>query len=109
VLILGPVILPSYGPKPQFAMVSATTIREGIPHDPACELHAGEHPFIRHPSFIAYRYLRIEESAHLDQMMEKSIWMPNEPCTAALLQRIVAGVCRSKLTPREFKRVFNCI
>ena len=108
VLILGPVLVPSYGSAPQVVMVSATSIRNGVPHDPACELQPGDHAFIQHPSFIAYRYLRIDGSVHVEQMVNQAVWMPHEPCSEALLQRIVTGVCRSRLAPREFKKMFGC-
>lgn len=90
-------------------MVSATSIRPGIPHDTACELDHGDHPFIKHPSFISYRHMRLEDQPHVEGMVEKSVWIPNSPCSPALLQRIVQGVCISKLTPREYKRLFGCI
>lgn len=109
VLTLGPIVVPSYGSAPQLALVSATTIRPGVPHDPACELYPGDHPFIQHPSYIAYRYLRLDPAPHVGQMVEQSVWTPHTPCSEALLQRILAGVCISKLTPREFKRVFGCL
>lgn len=109
VLILGPVAVPNAGPKPKWAMVSATSVRPGIPHDTACELQPGDHPFVKHDSFIAYRYMRLEDEPHVVGMVGKSVWTPNSPCSPELLQRIVKGVCISKLTPREYKRLFGCI
>lgn len=108
VLVLGPVVVSSYGTAPQLSIVSATSIRDGIPHDTACELYPGEHPFIQHPSYIAYRHLRIDSAAHVEKMISSAMWAPHEPCADVLLQRIVAGVCKSKLTPREFKQLFGC-
>jgi hypothetical protein len=108
-LLLGPVILPGYGPRPQIAMASATTLRGGVPFDDACVLNPGDHPFIQHRSYIAYRYLRIDTADHVDSMVVTAGWLPHEPCTPELLGRIIAGVCRSRLTPREYKRIFGCI
>jgi hypothetical protein len=107
-LILGPVVLADYGSAPQLAMVSATTLRDGIPHDPACVLEAGEHPFIQHRSYLAYRYMRLDSSLHVEKMVSGAVWKPHDPCAADLLKRVVAGVCRSRLTPREYKRIFKC-
>lgn len=107
-LILGPVVLADYGSAPQLAMVSATTLRDGVPHDSACVLEAGEHPFIQHPSYLAYRYMRLDSSLHVEKMVRDAVWGPHAPCAADLLQRIVAGVCQSRLTPREYKRIFRC-
>lgn len=107
-LTLGPVVLADYGSAPQLAMVSATTMRDGVPHDPACVLEAGDHPFIQHRSYLAYRYMRLDASTHVEKMVSGAVWKPHDPCAADLLQRIVAGVCQSRLTPRECKRIFQC-
>lgn len=108
VLVLGPVVIPLYGGKEQFAMVGVTSIRDGVPHDPACELNPGDHPFIQHPSYVKYRDLRVNSCAHVENMVGTTVWPPHHPCSAELLQRIVAGICLSKLTPREYKLVFGC-
>lgn len=108
VLVLGPVVLPSYGPTPQLVMVSATTLRADIPHDPACVLNPGDHPFIQHPSYISYRHIRVDGSPHVQQMVQQEVWLPHTPCSPELLSKIVSGVCTSRLTPREFKRLFGC-
>lgn len=108
VMVLGPIVLPSYGTTPQLAMVSATSIRDGVPHDSACELMPGDHPFIQHPSYISYRNLRVDGCPHIENMVESSVWTAHQPCSVELLARIVAGVCKSKLTSREFKLLFGC-
>ncbi|MCD6672662.1 MAG: hypothetical protein LT106_07390 [Burkholderiaceae bacterium] len=87
-------------------MVSVTTIRSGIPHDTACELHAGDHPFIRHPSYIAYRHMRVDASAHTAEMVMRGLWKPHERCSPELLARVIAGARVSRLIPREFKAWF---
>lgn len=107
-VILGPVVLADYGPSPQVAMVGATTLRSGVPHDPACVLAPGEHAFIQHDSYLAYRHLRLDACRHVESMVGSAVWKPHAPCSADLLKRIVAGVCLSRLTPREYKRIFQC-
>lgn len=42
VIALGPDVLDGYGPAPQVLMASATTLRDGIPFDPACILEPGD-------------------------------------------------------------------
>ncbi len=55
------------GRVPQVLMVSATTIRDDIPYDSACALDKGDHPFIQHASYIAYRQIRMDSVAHVEQ------------------------------------------
>jgi hypothetical protein len=106
-LILGPVTLPHYGAQPQVATVSVTSKKAGIPFDPACELAVGDHSFIQQPSYISYRHLRIDPLSHVSGLVG-SLWKPHQQCSPALLQRIIAGVCISRMTPREFKLIFGC-
>jgi hypothetical protein len=106
-LILGPVSLPERGSAPQVAMVSFSTIRPPLPHDAACEVQAGEHPFIRHASYAVYRDVRIERADHVADMVHKTVWLPHEPCSPALLARLRAGVCASRLVSREVKLIFG--
>lgn len=106
VIALGPAVLDGYGPAPQVLMASATTLRDGIPFDSACVLEPGDHPFIQHRSYIAYRYARVDSAAHVEHMVTSQVWLPKEPCDPQLIERIVSGVRQSRLTPREFKRLF---
>lgn len=109
VLALGPLPIQGYGPTPQIAMVSSTTLRDGVPYDPACVLEPGDHPFIQNRSFISYRHMRLDGHDHVLAMVNACIWAPHQPCSSELLQRIINGVCLSKLTSREYKRIFGCL
>jgi hypothetical protein len=97
---IGNIFLPECGNAPQFALAGATTLHEGDPYDPACVLEAGEHPFIRHRSYIAYRHMRFDALPHIKQLA----WTRHEDCSHELLARIVEGIFQSRLTPRHIKR-----
>ena len=43
-------------------MVSLSSIKAGLPHDPACLLYPGDHPFVKRNSFVVYQKARIEEA-----------------------------------------------
>jgi hypothetical protein len=49
----------------------------------------------------------LDTRPHVVQMVGSGVWRPHQPCSADLLKRIVAGVCRSRLRPREYKRIFQ--
>ncbi|MFT4266910.1 MAG: hypothetical protein QM586_06785 [Xenophilus sp.] len=108
VLILGPAAVPDRGSAPHVAMVSFTTLRSGVPHDAACVVQAGEHPFIRHASYAYYRDVRIEPVPHVAAMVQRAAWQPHTPCSPELLARLRQGVCASRLASREVKRLFDC-
>jgi hypothetical protein len=98
---LGPLVLPQHGSQPHFALAGATTIHSGIPHDGTCILRPGDHSFIQHDSYIFYQKMRLESAAHIARL--KSAWIAREDCSDKLLQRIVAGIFTSKMTPRHIK------
>jgi len=108
VVVLGPVPVQGYGNANQIALVSITTKYPGVPFDSACEVAAGEHDFIRHDSWVAYKYLRIDSEAHAHARIADHIWIEHIACSEALLQRIRAGVCVSRFTSGEFRRMFGC-
>lgn len=89
-------------------MVSFSTTRPSLPHDAACEVQAGDHPFIRHASYAVYRDVRIERADHVAAMVQREVWTLREDCSPELLTRLRAGVCASRLVSREVKRLFNC-
>jgi len=107
-VISGPSVLDGYGSSPHVITACICTLDVDIPHDAACILQPGDHPFIQHPSYVSYRHMRVDPVAHVDQMLVKNLWQAHIDCAATLHQRITAGVCASRLSPREFKRLFNC-
>lgn len=104
----GSLMLPGRGTVAQAVLVNATSIRAGIPHDAACVLAPGCHPFVQHESYIAYRHLRVDPVTHLCAMMATGVWSPHERCADALLQKILTGLCASKFAAREMKIAFDC-
>lgn len=108
ITIAGPSVIAGYGAAPHVVMVCLCTVPDGVPYDTACVLQPGQHQFVQRPSYLAYRHMRIDPVTHVDQMIAKNVWIPQASCTEAVLQQVIAGVCVSKLTPREFKRLFNC-
>jgi hypothetical protein len=104
-LVLGPLILPEYGKSPHVVSVGASTIHQWGHYDPACVLQVGDHPFISHQSYIAYRYARIDPASHIEKMIGGT-WPERERCSQELLDRIIHGVTISKFAPRDLKEIF---
>lgn len=110
VVVLGPVVLPGYGSRPQIVAVPICTLRLGIPHDDACVLSPGAHPFVKVDSYISYRHACVESEDHAVAMLAKGVWTVHEAsCSPDVLQRVVDGLCRSRLVPRIFKQLMGCV
>jgi len=71
-------------------LVGVASLYPDVPHDPACELHAGDHEFIRHKSYVAYAHARIEPS----QKLVNGVKSGDLVAKTMLVQEIFARVCK---------------
>ena len=82
-------------------LLSITSVRQGIRHDPTCIVSAGEHPFILHDSYVAYRLAVVQSGERLARMVEGWVYKPKEDLSEELCERMLEGVARSDFTPRR--------
>jgi hypothetical protein len=108
-LMLDPVVVAGYGTQPCVLLACVSSIRDGEPFDEACQLHPGEHPFITHPSFVDYRFTRIEQAAVLDARVQDGSFIEKDPCSSVLLKKIINGALNSRRINREFKKILEKI
>ena len=104
-IILGPVDI-EYSQKQQFLYVNVTTIRENLPYDDACIIRVGEHPFITHESYIAYRHARLDSMRDLEKVCG-TVWRQHANCSEQLLSRIREGAKKSRFMRRDLKKLFE--
>lgn len=104
---LGPALLDGYGTSKQVVLVSFTSIREGVPHDCACEVAPGEHPFIVRNSYIYYRQPRIYSVADIEKRVNEGVWRTHAPCSADLFRRVISGFRKSELVPRMYGQILD--
>lgn len=106
-IVLDPTQLEGYGSKPCVIMVGVTSIKEGVPHDDACELLQGDHPFIKHPCYVDYRYARIEQAEAVERHIQNGLFNEKEDCSPELLQRLVRGALTSRRISREIRLILE--
>jgi hypothetical protein len=102
VVLNDPIPLDTY-PGESCVLVCSCSIPTNVFYDPTCALDTGCHPFISHPSYVAYRHTRIERATDLIQRVENNVFIPHELVSAPLLQRMKDGLDASRFTPRAFK------
>lgn len=108
-VVHGPAIFAPRGASvPQIILVHATSVKPNRPYDKSCVLQQGDHPSIHHPSYIWYRYAKIEPEPFYDRMTVQNVWPVLSVCDAALLARLQRGLCLSLETPQEIKTFFGC-
>lgn len=103
VILNAPSDFETYAPQ-SCVLVSFSTIRQG-PYDATRVVQAGVHPFIREPSFVAYRHTRMETSTVLAQRADAGIYIPREPVSNDLRRDLIAGLYASPFTPRYLKKL----
>jgi hypothetical protein len=107
-----PTTLPNAGSHLHVILVNLTSVPANpqLPYDQTCVVKKGDHPFVLHDSFVAYRYMRTDTMPHFQNLLISGYIKPHtNPASTVLLNRMVAGVCISKLVPREYKKIFGCI
>ena len=82
----------------QVLMVSASTVKPGVRYDPTCLLYQGDHPFIRHKSYIAYQRARIELVMKVVNGVKAGVLIQHETMDSAIFARICKGLEESRLT-----------
>lgn len=103
VILNAPADFETYPPQ-CCVLVSLSTIRKG-PYDATRVVQAGAHPFIKAPSFVAYRHARMERAEVLAQRTDVGMYFPREPVSEALRQDLIAGLYASSFTPQYLKKL----
>lgn len=76
-----------------------------MPHDPACLVSPGDHPFLQHASYVAYSKCRIEAAADVVKLVNTGYFAVKEPASESLVARISAAISSSKFV-KPFARDF---
>lgn len=73
-------------------LVNITSIKDGKYHDRACELGVGDHPFIKHPSYVLYRLADTMRADRISKLVGLNWYLTREDWDAKVFQRIVDGI-----------------
>jgi len=86
--------------------VGISTIRDSTPDGAlTCRLNAGDHPFIRHPSYVDYHRARVESAALVESKFAHGIIRPLDDLGDDALRKVCAGLLKSnnvRLRVQEF-------
>ncbi|WP_333894959.1 hypothetical protein [Atlantibacter hermannii] len=85
-----PVFYPKLA-KESFLAVNLTSIAAGIEPDSSCLLNVGDHPFVRHPSYVLYRRAEIFGADSVIQRVSAGDIRIHDPCSEGTFQRILGG------------------
>lgn len=83
------------------ALSSVTSAHPGRQTDRACYLDTGDHPFIRHLSFVLYERAHLIDITKLQSGLDRGVIRIAETLQPDVLERVIAGALVSPRTPRE--------
>jgi hypothetical protein len=106
-VILGPVVIENRGSTKHYILVNFSTIHPADNHDAACEVQAGDHPNIRHASYVFYRRALIEREDDVLNAIRLGSHKQAAPCSKELISKIKAGALTSLQTSREIKALLR--
>lgn len=70
-------------------------------------LKAGEHPWLKHESFVAYNFAKLQKLSEIEARLAKLPKMAKELCSQDLLKRIQGGILESDQTENGVKYFFR--
>ena len=70
-------------------------------------LRPGDHPWVKHESYIAYNFARLKKLAEIEARIARLPGMTKDPCTEALLKRVQGGLLESEQTENGVKHFFR--
>lgn len=89
-LCCDPTFYPNLG-KDCILGVNISSINDGTEYDSSCLLDAGDHSFIKHPSYIYYRKAEIFGVESISRNIAEGNFSSHDPCSDELFQRILKG------------------
>lgn len=88
-------------------VVSVSSVPPNGKHDKTCLLYKGDHPFIKHDSYVFYRGCQVKSAASLLEGVKNKVLQPHTPMDDLVFARVLAGVPISGHTPNEMKDAYR--
>jgi mRNA-degrading endonuclease toxin of MazEF toxin-antitoxin module len=82
-------------------IVNVSTVREKT--DTTCILRRGDHPFIKHDSYVRFRSAKKALVEELDVLIKARRLRPHQPADAAMVERIRAAASAALEFPEDLR------
>ncbi len=91
--------------------VNVTSWRDERPgwNDPACVLQEGDHPFIRHKSFVLYSFACISRASIIQKKIQEREFQVREKLSSDVFFRVMDGFERSDRTKMDILRFIKML
>jgi hypothetical protein len=101
-----PVFYPSLN-KDCFLAVNLTSIKDFFEHDQTCVFNGGEHPFIKHPSYVNYKKSEILGENTISREVDSGNIQTHAPCDEGMFDLVLNGFSSSPFLTPKIKRFYE--
>jgi hypothetical protein len=93
--------------KDRILMVNLSTfIEDSIEKEQICILEVGDHPYVRHKSFINYAESICPMKSEIEAAIKLNLFDRDEDASPELIKNIQVGATKSEALPEKFKKYF---
>lgn len=94
------------GTTGEVLLVCVVSIPTSNLYDASCTLFPGEHPFVVHGSYVAYRFSRIVPAAVLEAKVDAGEYLSKPMLDKKRFEDVVAGLLASPMVTPKIARFF---
>lgn len=91
----------------QHLLIPISSIKEKVFHDPACVIAAGEHPFIKVPSYAAYKLAQTLRADLLQKCVDGWLYLQKEAADERFLTKLSVGLPKSEFVAQRIETYFK--
>ncbi len=102
-----PVPYPGYSNAASVLLVNITTLHHELPFDDTCILDVGDHPFVKHQSYVYYGKADIFASTSLVAGVQSGELTVHQTCPDPTFSRILSGFNVSKRVTGKVKNYYK--
>lgn len=79
-------------------LVNITSIKENKFYDKTCIVGNGDHPFLKHDSYVAYKHADCRSSAAIQRCLSSGQFIQQEAIGPDMMEKVLAGFHESLFT-----------
>lgn len=88
-------------------IVNISSVDDGSDYDQSCLLNVGDHPFIKHASYVYYKKAEIYGTNSISQNVAQGNFRIHEPCDDTTFSRILEGFGISEEVSSKIKKFYE--
>jgi len=96
-----------YGRDGEVLLASIRSVDPDSYYDSSCVLHKGDHPFLKHPSWVDYARLLLEHKVTVEKAVKAGIFKQHQVCPTETHARICHGLQKSTRVAPRFLAFYN--